>query len=177
MLTSTHELWIETGRELTKLLQDEAITVFQPAAFKPGEFNVEMLRNIKIKGIRIVILLDHQDVDTIAASAAMEEKPAQGMSSGWVWILTDEEAAIPQLQGWLFFWRLLPSDGMQAFAEQVSDYTASSFNITLAPDSVDLTLSAALYDAVMLCAHAGVVVPALGSKKGFLLFLLFPKTD
>ena len=117
MLTSTHELWIETGRELTKLQQDEAITVFQPAAFKPGEFNVEMLRNIKIKGIRIVILLDHQDVDTIAASAAMEEKPAQGMSSGWVWILTEKGSPIPQLQGWLFFRPLLPSDGMQAFAQ------------------------------------------------------------
>ena len=162
MLTSTYELWIETGHELTKLLQDAAITVFRPAAFKPGEFNVEMLRNIKIKGIRIVILLDHQDVDAIAASTAMEEKPAQGMSSGWVWILTDEEAAIPQLQGWLFFRPLLPSDGMQVFAQQVSDYTASSFNNTLAPDSVDLTQSAALYDAVMLYAHAGTKVLAEG---------------
>ena len=51
---------------------------------------------------------------------------------------------------------------MQAFAQQVSDYTASRFNMTLAADSVDLTYSAALHVAVMLYAYAATRVLAEG---------------
>ena len=55
---------------------------------------------------------------------------------------------------------LLPSQGMQAFAEQVSAHAASSFNITTSAESVDLQYSIALHDAVMLYAHAATTVLA-----------------
>ena len=45
---------------------------------------------------------------------------------------------------------ILPSEGMQAFAKHVSDYSKSHFNVTVHPDSVDLAYSAALYDSVMI---------------------------
>ena len=51
-------------------------------------------------------------------------------------------------------WPLLPSEGMQAFAEQVSEYTGSHFNLSLGLDSVDVVYGAALHDAVVLYAHA-----------------------
>ena len=47
---------------------------------------------------------------------------------------------------------------MQAFANHVSDYSKSHFNLTLSPDSVDLTYSAALYDAIMLYAYGATAV-------------------
>ena len=42
----------------------------------------------------------------------------------------------------------------EEFAKQVSGYSKSHFNLTVSPDSVDLPYSAALYDAIMLYAHA-----------------------
>ena len=156
-VTLTAAYWVETGRAFTKTLQDASISVFQPAPFEPGQFKVAM-HKIKDKGIRIVVLMDHEDIEAIAAEAAREE-----MSAGWSWILPGEVAsgATVQLQGWLFFRPLLPSDSMQAFAQQVSKYTASCsshFNITLAADSADLASSAALHDAVLLYAHAATKV-------------------
>ena len=62
------------------------------------------------------------------------------------------------MDGWLHIQPLLPSEGMQAFAEQVSQYTKSHFDITLPADLVDLTWSVALHDAVMLYAHAATKV-------------------
>ena len=51
---------------------------------------------------------------------------------------------------------------MQAFAEQVSEYSKSRFNITVDADSIDLTYSQTLYDAVMLYAHAATKVLSEG---------------
>ena len=53
---------------------------------------------------------------------------------------------------------------MQVFAEQVSNYTRTGFNITVSPDSVDLTYSIALHDAIMLYAHAATKVLAEGGS-------------
>ena len=58
----------------------------------------------------------------------------------------------------------LPSEGMDAFAEQVSLYTASRFNITTPLDLVDSTYSVALHDAIMLYAHAATGVIANGGN-------------
>ena len=51
---------------------------------------------------------------------------------------------------------------MRAFAKQVSDYSKSHFNISVLPNMVNLEYSAALYDAIMLYAHAATKVLAEG---------------
>ena len=159
MLTSTDLALLFGGRELTKELQGAGITMLKPVEFEPGRFKLATLSQIKHSGIRIVILMAFQnEVQDVASSAEKQDM----ITSGWAWITTEERETIPQLQGWLFLRPLLPSDGMQAFAQQVSDYTASRFNITLAADSVDLTYSAALHDAVMLYAYAATRVLAEG---------------
>ena len=61
-------------------------------------------------------------------------------------------------EDWLYIRPLLPSEGMQVFSQQVSDYTKSGFNISLSADSVDLTNSVALHDAIMLYAYAATKV-------------------
>ena len=155
VLTSTDDLWFDSGLGLTKQLQDAGMTVFKPAAFEPGSPKPPMLREIKRSGNRIVILIAYdQDLEAVALSARTE-----GMSRGWAWVLSRQDSATALwLQGWLFLQPLLPRDGMQDFAEQVSDYTKSSFNISLDVSSVDLTYSIALHNAIMLYAHAATKV-------------------
>jgi hypothetical protein len=60
--------------------------------------------------------------------------------------------------GWLFIESARLSEGTDTFARQVRDYSKSHFNISVRADSVDLTYSAALYDAIMLCAYAVTTV-------------------
>ena len=69
---------------------------------------------------------------------------------------------VTEMAGWLWLRPLLPSDGMQAFAEEVSYYAKSRFNFTVSADSVDLTFSMALHDAIMLYAHAATKVLSEG---------------
>ena len=69
---------------------------------------------------------------------------------------------VTEMAGWLWLRPLLPSDGMQAFAEEVSYYAKSRFNFTVSADSVDLTYSIALHDAIMLYAHAATKVLSEG---------------
>ena len=69
---------------------------------------------------------------------------------------------VTEMAGWLWLRPLLPSDGMQAFAEEVSYYAKSRFNFTVSADSVDLTYSMALHDAIMLYAHAATKVLSEG---------------
>ena len=87
---------------------------------------------------RIVVLLAYdQDKKTVISGAS-----AEGVNCcGWAWILLSRaEAPVPvQAAGWLFLQRLHPSGDVQAFRQQVSEYTESSFNFTTTPDSVDLT--------------------------------------
>ena len=82
-------------------------------------------------------------------------------SAGWAWLLVDglvSGVAPEQMQGWLYLRPFIPSEGMQVFGEQVSNHSKSGFNITVSPDKVDLTYSAALHDAIMLFAHAATKV-------------------
>ena len=54
------------------------------------------------------------------------------------------------------------SDIPEAFAKRVSDYTKSHFNLDANADSVDLTYSSALYNAILLYAHAATAVLSRG---------------
>ena len=94
------------------------------------------------------------------ASAAISEQ----MMRGWGWILLASNVPTAQIQGWLYLRPFLPSEGMQAFAKQVSDYTKLYFNVTTSPELVDLTYSVALHDAVMLYAHAATKVLSEGGS-------------
>ena len=103
------------------------------------------------------MLASDADTRVVASSAA-----SNSMYTGWAWLVLD---ACP-IAGWLYVQPLLPSDGMQAFAKQVSDYSKSRFNITITAESVDLTHSVALYEAIMLYAHAATKVLSEGGNLG-----------
>ena len=113
-------------------------------------------------GIQIVIILAGLSLKDMQIVASSTEE--QRMTQGWAWISPEERPATHHLQGWCFLRPFLPSKGMQAFAEHVSDYSKSSFNISLSTDAVDLTYSVALHDAVMLYAHAATSVLAEGGN-------------
>ena len=68
------------------------------------------------------------------------------------------------VEGGLCIRPLPPSEGMHVFAKKVSEYANSSFNISLAPDSVDLTYSTSLHDAIMVYAHAVTKVMTEGGN-------------
>jgi hypothetical protein len=53
---------------------------------------------------------------------------------------------------------------MDAFTQSVSEYTQSRFGIDTDADSVDLTYSVALFDAIMLYAHAATRVLSEGGS-------------
>ena len=72
--------------------------------------------------------------------------------------LTEVTDATGLMHGFLSLKTLTPSEGMQAFRTQVSDYSKSIFNIALAPDEVDLTYSVALHNSIMMYAHAATKV-------------------
>ena len=83
------------------------------------------------------------------------------MTTGWAWLVSEERTAVPAMAGWLWFGPFLVSD-MHTFAQQVSNYSKSHFDITVHPDSVDLGYSAALYDSILLYAHAVAKVMSEG---------------
>ena len=68
------------------------------------------------------------------------------------------------MQGWLYVRPFLPSEGLHAFREQVGEYTKSHFNISLISSVVDLGHSVALYDAILILAHAVTKVMSEGSR-------------
>ena len=161
ILSTTESLWFNSARSLARQLDVAGIEVLKPSAFETGSFSVSILREIRRSTIRIVMVCaSDPDMLEIASNAFTE-----GMSSaGWAWVLTEGIVAnLPErIQGWLYIQPLLGSDGMQAFAEQVSEYSESYFNITVSAESVDLTYSQTLYDAVMLYAHAATKVLSEG---------------
>ena len=160
ILTSTVPSWADSGLGLAKQLQDARIKVHQPATFQPGEFKIGVLSEMKRTGFRIWMLLAFDtDTETVASCAAQE-----GMDNAFAWIVPEERSASLPMQGWIFLRPLIPAEGVQAFAEQVSDYTNSHFNFTLAADSVDLTFSIALYEAIMLYAHAATQLLSEGGN-------------
>ena len=159
VFTSLDRIWHRSGLDIIRQLRNARIEVLEVSAFKPGYFVPRVLDEIKRSGIRITILMAFtQDTQNVALSAE-----SKGMTSaGWSWLTLEEKTAVPQMLGWLTFRPFRPSEGMHAFAEQVSEYTATHFNITVNPDSVDLTYSTALYEAVMLYANAATKVLSNG---------------
>ena len=161
MLTSTDGVYFESGLKLTRQLEAEGIKVLKPAAFEPGRFTEGALDKIRRSSIRIVLVLARiADTKAVASSA---RRAGMG-GAGWAWISHRTRSSLDkELAGWLSMRPLLPSQGMQAFAEQVSKYTGSHFPDSVDnPDSVDLASSAALYDAIMLYAHAATTVMSKG---------------
>ena len=158
MLSSTESIWAETRRGLAKQLEAASIVVLKPAALEPGNIKDAMLDDIRRSGIRIVLVILYEADTQSVASLARQD----GMTSaGWAWLVPEERVPVPGMAGWVWFRPFLASD-MQAFAKQVSDYSKSHFDLTVSPDSVNLVQSAALYDAIMLYAHAATKVLSEG---------------
>ena len=174
VLMSAQTPWLESGLGQTNQLQAAGVEVFALTVFGDGFLESEKgaalsplrpavlanLHEIKRSGIRIIFLLAY-DVDIVAvASSAVVE----GMTNETAWILMNApvDGVTEQMQGWLYLRPLLPSEGIQDFAKQVSDYTKKYFNITTSPDSVDLAYSAALHDAILLYAHGATKVMSEG---------------
>ena len=159
ILSSTESVWFETRLGLRQQLDAASVKVLTPAAFEPGHVKDMMLSEVRQSGIRIVLVLSYgNDTNRVASLASRD-----AMSAGWAWLVTyDDEMASADMQSWLYFRPFLASEGMQAFAEQVSAYSKSHFNIELIPDSVDLPYSAALHDAIVLYANAARTVLSRG---------------
>ena len=159
MMTVTEDWSFESGLRLADQFQVAGIQITKLPAFVSGEFNAEMLRDIKRPGIRIVMLIAYDEDTAVVAAHAHSQQMTR---AGWAWVLlyTDAAYAVKEMQGWIYVQALLPSEGMQAFAKQVSDYSASGFNITVSPHvvAVDLAYSLALHDAIMLYAYAATKV-------------------
>ena len=160
ILSVTESTWFQTRLSLKKQLVAAGIEVLKPAAFEPGDVKETMLSEVTRSGIRIVLVCAYgADTNTIASHASR----AGMLSRGWAWlVLNDEGMASADMQSWLYLRSFLASGTMQAFAVQVSEYSKSYFNITLSPDSVDLTYSARLHDAIMLYAHAATKLMSEG---------------
>ena len=157
IITSARDVWIEASSGLSNELEANRIEVFKQAAFEPNKFKDATLSEIQRSGFRIVLLLA-SETNSISAHAAR----ASMTSAGWAWLLTEERAPVSDMAGWLFLRPPLVSD-MQTFAKQVSVYSERHFEVASSADSVKVAQSAALYDAIMLYAHA---VTAVMSKGG-----------
>ena len=159
ILCSTESLWLDSALGLQKQLKTAGMEVRRPAAFEPGSFKAATLREIRrLSGFRILLILSYDaDAQSIASIAQQE-----GMTNGWGWLRPWAAVGSADMHGWLHIAQLLPSEGMLAFAKQVSDYSKSHFKVVSSPDSVDLAYSAALHDAVMLYAHAATAVMSKG---------------
>ena len=156
MITSAESIWFKTGIELTRQLDNAGTEVLKLAAFEPGNFRPSMLSQIKRSGIRIVVVMGYGvNLQKVALGADIQE-----MSMGHAWICMElMTQATEQMQGWLYVRPFLPQ-GMQGFAEQVSNYTKARFNIVPSPDLVgnNLAYSMTLHDAIVLYAHAATKV-------------------
>ena len=161
IITQTDEVYFESRLSLAKQLEVFGNKIHKPTAFEPGNIKDVMLREIRSSGFRIVAALaDDADIQAVAALAQRDR-----MSAGFAWVMPRSEVwPVPALLGWIWIKTFLASEGMQAFAEQVSDYSKSHFSSTTSPDSVDVVFSAALHDAIMLYAHAATKVLSEGGN-------------
>ena len=159
IITSTLDPWFESGLQLTQQLRAASITVHRPSAFEPRQFRAAALHDIQRSGIRIIFLMawpsDVKEVFTHAQIEAMT-------TTGWAWI-EPQANGLNKTQGWLYMQQSLNSEKMLLFVQQVSNYS-ETFDINILPNSVDLTYSAALYDAIMLYAHAATRVLSEGGE-------------
>ena len=182
ILSSTEEVYWQSGLSLRNQLEAAGITVCgerwsfmggggggwtqvvvdgdvwwctggSPVAFEPGKLNNMTLGNIRLSGFRIVFVLAF-DADSYAVASLGRQL---SMMSGYAWLFPRKVPRSPDLQGFLWF-RPFLSEGIDTFARQVSDYTKSHFNLTVSPDLVDVTYSAALHNAIMLYAHAATAM-------------------
>ena len=137
----------ETGLHFTNLLRNDGISVLTLAAFEAYKFQPTALTAIRRAGIRVVFL--------VASSGDTRAVGNTGITleGGWAWLIFERRRAVLPMVGWLFIESARLSEGTDTFARQVSDYTKSHFNLTLSPDSVDVTYSVALHAAIMLYAH------------------------
>ena len=149
MITSTEPLWVQGGSSLATQLETASIEVLRIPPFTPGAFRASTLREIKRTGFRIMIFMATYRDNSMAEKVQQEK-----MTLGFAWLLLDHPERALALQGVLYVQPLVPTEGMQAFADKVSHYSNSTFNITTSADSVDLRHSIALHDAIMLYAHA-----------------------
>ena len=159
ILTSTDEVYFESRLSLAKQLEAHGNTVLKPVAFEPGSIHDAMLREVRQSGNRIVLVLAFDNDTQAVASQAHQD----GMSAGFAWGRFGVPS-VPALFGWIWIKPFLASEGMQEFAKQVCDYSKLRFSSTVSPDSVDLALSAALHDAIMLYAHAATKVLSEGGE-------------
>ena len=164
ILSTTESLWFQTRLGLAKQLVAAGIEVLKPVAFEPGDVKDAMLGEVTRSGIRIILVLSYgADTNTVASHASRA-----GMTSpGWAWLVgIDRSKLFPSayIQFWLYLRPFLVSGAMQAFTVQVSDYSKSHFNFTVSPDSVDWDKSAALYNAIMLFAHAATKLMSEGGN-------------
>ena len=159
VVSSTESVWFETRLRLAKQLEDASITVLRPAAFEPESFTDATLGEIRRSGIRIVLVLSY---DADAQSTALLAQ-REGMTNNYAWLVIAEIIAVLEIAGWLWFRPFFRSD-LEAFAKQVSDCSKSHFDIIVHADSVDLAYSVALYDAIMLYAHAATTLMSEGGN-------------
>ena len=151
IISTTETVWFETQLGLARQFAAADIEVLNPIAFELGDFKDTMLSKVTRSGIRIVLVLCYgADTNTVASHASR----AGMLIPGWAWLQVEEWMVSADMQYWLYLRPFLASGAMKAFAKQVSDYSKSHFNITVSPDSVDLTYSANLYDSIMLYARA-----------------------
>ena len=184
ILTSTTSAYLDTGPILEKQLQEKEFDVLKPPAFDAGNFRAETLTEIRsalvsahlythvcaaiacrTSGKRIVVLgAVAADRNSVASSARDQGMNGPGPGYAWISMWEEEQSGASQLrEGWLYAIPFEPSKDKQAFRQQVSDMSKSKFDITIDPESVDLAFSAALYDAILLYAHAATEVM---SKEG-----------
>ena len=123
MLTSTEEVYFKSAFGLAKQLRADGMKVLKPAAQEPGEFTAESLTEVKRSGFRVVFLLSFPASTKSVASIAHKE----GMDTGYAWIISYLVPPVPEMRGWLYMRPLLGSEGMQKFAEQVSNYSQLGF--------------------------------------------------
>ena len=153
MVSSTDPTHFKIHIEWAKQLQAAGMEVFRPAVFEPGSFKAGLLSKVKRSGLRIVVVLS-DDTTAVASSA----QRAEMTSAGWAWVVSYVVSPLRVLQGWISMRPFLPSEGRRAFAQQVSQYSNAEFNISLSSNSVDVQHCAALYNAIMLFAHAATKV-------------------
>ena len=159
IVCSTESIWFETRLGLARQLEAAGMQMFKTAAFVPGNFANATLSEIRRSGFRVMLVLSYDADAQLVASLAHRE----GMTtSGWAWLVSEERLTVPAMAGWLWLRPFLATQTLKVFAKHVSESSKSSFNIAISPDSVDLTHSAKLHDAIMLYAHAATTVLSEG---------------
>ena len=156
LLSITDAVYFMSRLGLQKLLKAAGMKVIAPAAFESGKFSEAKTSEIRRLGVRVVSVLAWEK-DIIAIASANQ-------GAGWAWVQIEKiGSGTTVMAGWLTIVGFLHSVP-EGFANQVSDYSEAYFNITVLPELVHLAYSAALYDAIMLYAHAATRVLSEGGN-------------